>query len=256
MEVALRKGAEKKDVTFDRGARGTGNKVKRIEVDEITGETLDSASIEKGVREGDEFFPISPHDIDLIEAASQEALPSILVEEFVPAKDLPVERITDTYFVVPQKDAGSARGLKYLVKALEKTKQAGIAKFMVRSREKLGAVHAEDGKLILSVLAFAGDFAETAEAAATAIEQGGEVNKKAVDLSVQLIKAMGGDGTFLNEAKDEAIAEKARLIEEARQGKAVKPKKGKARPTPVGSDSIVDALAQSVENITGEKVTA
>lgn len=245
LEVALKKASAKQDVKLDR-ATADGHPIKRIEVDSETGEKIDPESIiQRGVREGEEFFPIPEAELALIEAASEEALPALEVEEFIPKRNIPTDRVVNAYFVVPQKDSGSARGLKYLLRALTKTKRAGIVRFLLRSREYLGAVHAEDGRLVLSVLAFADDFAAAQTEAENLIEQGGKVDPKAVKLTCDLIQGMAGDGSVLNEASDEQVAEKRRLVEEARQGKAVKPKKGKVKPAKQ-QDGLAAALEASV----------
>lgn len=255
LEIALKQTSKKKEVKLDR-ASPAGNPLKRQEVDQETEEVVEPDDVQRGFfdDEGD-FCAISEEDLQQVKEVSYEARGGGLeIEEFVRLKDVPLDRITNTYFIVPQ-SGRSAKGLKYLVKALQKTKKAGVVRFVLKrsSREYLGIVHAENGRLLLSTLVFADDCAAAQEEATTLIEQGGKLERKALGLTCDLINSMTGEGEVLNTATDEQEFEKERLIESARRGQAIKGRPKTKKPTVVADDSLADSLAAS---IAAEKVKA
>jgi DNA end-binding protein Ku len=247
LEVALKKAGAKKDVKFDR-ATDEGHAIGRVEIDAVTKRQLeDSDLIQKGYRApSGEFFPISGDAIEVIDNARADALPGLDIEEFVAVKDLPYERTINSYFIVPQKDSGSAKGLKYLLKGLTKTKKAGIVRFILKSREYLAAVYAKDNRLMMAVLGFADDYSDALDEAKNLLDQGGELDSNGVKMTINLIDSLTGDGAVLNSAKDELVEERIALLEEARAGKPVKGKASKAAKPKPKRDSFAEQVEASL----------
>ncbi|WP_354701942.1 Non-homologous end joining protein Ku [Paraconexibacter sp. AEG42_29] len=83
-------------------------------------------------------------------AATPGGSKTIAVEEFVPVDDIDPILHDRAYHLGAGKDAGAAYRL--LHDALAKTKRAGIGYFVFHDRERLAAIRAQDGILVLQTL--------------------------------------------------------------------------------------------------------
>lgn len=242
--VSLRGASEKKDVTFDT-ATESGAPIKRIEIDggEDGVEVLIEREVEvpptgrqrkprmetvvdrkvaylpyegekvKGVREGDEFFPIKAEEVEQIESLTK--LDTLTIQEFIPLKDIPWERAQACYFLAPPKGVG-ARILATLRDAMENKGVAGVAKLMPKSRQKLAIIHPKHGGLMVTVLAYSDTFAQVVEGVAAI--QAAQVTPKVLELMERLIDAKMEEVSVLDQYRDDLIDLKTELIERAKLG--------------------------------------
>jgi len=255
--VRLEKVSVKQDVKLDR-ATARGNKIKRIEVDAVTGEALLDGDEKRGVfenpKEGTGFREVPQEALDAI--TEQTILDTFEIEDFVAVKDLPTERFTDTYFLAPQTGV-NPKPLKLLYEALRRTKKAGVFKLTLTTRQYLAALYAKDGALIVNLMHFASDFAKVSRA--SEVLDSVAVEPKQVALAVELIDAMTSDGEVIDSFEDDLIPLKQDLVDKALAGKTlVKPKKGEKAPEPVTSDleAQLRASYEAVQQRKKEKVIA
>lgn len=92
-------------------------------------------------------------DDDELEALEPEKTREIDLRRFVPVDDIDPMHFERAYFLVP--DSGSNKAYRLLAEAMEKTGMAGIATFVMRTREYLVAILAEEGILRAETLRFA-----------------------------------------------------------------------------------------------------
>lgn len=85
-------------------------------------------------------------------AAKVEGYKSIDIVDFVPYEDIDPIFFAKTYYLGP--DHGAEKVYSLLVKAMEDSELAGIAKFVLRDRQHLGALRIRDGVLTLEQLFF------------------------------------------------------------------------------------------------------
>jgi DNA end-binding protein Ku len=90
-----------------------------------------------------------------IESAAPEKSRDIDLRRFVPRASLDPVFFERGYFLVPAGE--TAKAYRLLVEAMEKTGLAGIATFVMRTREYLIAILAEDGLLRAETLRWAGE---------------------------------------------------------------------------------------------------
>jgi DNA end-binding protein Ku len=86
-------------------------------------------------------------------AARVEGYKAIDIVDFVPYEDIDPIFFAHTYYVGP--DRGADKTYALLVKAMESSELAGIAKFVMRDRQNLGALRVRDGVITLEQLHYA-----------------------------------------------------------------------------------------------------
>jgi DNA end-binding protein Ku len=165
------------------------------------------------------------------------------IQELCPVDQIDNLRVQKSYYIYPNRKSGNPRVFKTFVEALKKTKRAAIVKWTPSSRQQLLALRVEDNMLVGTALAFAGDVKE-ADNDVTGF-QSEKVAKKELDLAIQLLDAIGGEGDALYAAYDEAIPMKRELIEGTRQ---IEDKDEKAPPKDAAQDFLAD-LEASIEQV-------
>jgi DNA end-binding protein Ku len=86
------------------------------------------------------------------EAAKAEGYKTIDIVDFVPYEDIDPIYFAKTYYLGP--DRGAEKTYSLLVKAMEDSELAGIAKFVMRDKQHLGALRIRDGVITLEQLYF------------------------------------------------------------------------------------------------------
>jgi DNA end-binding protein Ku len=255
--VALRKVSTKGEVNFDRAAPD-GSLIKRLEVNANTGETVESADIIRGVRDGEVFHEIPATAIDAINV--QTKLDSFTIEGFVPLDEVPWERVTDTYYLAPVKGGQSSRkALRLLLDAMKpvpakgrgkdkiegRGARAGVFKLMPRSLQHLAVVYPKGEGLFVSTLAWAEDFRQADEAAAALA--GIESDEKALEMARALIDAYSESIDLIDTFKDDVREKRAELIAQAATGEAIVVPEAAGTKAGTGDD-LMAALEASLAN--------
>lgn len=268
--VNLKAASSKADVKLQRAHpiySGEGKKqtvryeqITRKDLGAETGEVVTTSDAVKGIWNGDEFKPLSVEDLAAIAALGETEqvgkevrdLKVLEIQEFIPLKDVPLERSEGCYFLAPMKGGIGAKPMKLLYEALKAEKAAGTFKFVVKGggRQKLGVVHASGGKLLVNVLAFASDFvAVDADDDLTTMVK---PEKVLLDHMRAYVKALSKDTSesLVVTAKDTAVEAKAEALEHALEGKS--PKKREvttAKPTESNADILLDALRANMKAV-------
>lgn len=218
--VSLKTAKDQKDVSFSL-ASPAGEPVKQVYVVEETGEVVGTrAECARGIFDGDTFHAIDTDTISAIDDSVK--IEGITVEGFVSHNEIPWERGEATYFIAPASKAGSAgtAALRLLRDGLTNTATVGIGKLTIRSRQRAFVLHVQDGALYVTTIAFADTFVEGAQAAQAAL--GNEpTNEGHLALFATLVDNLSVSVEQLDSYTDEALAAKAKLVEDALAGKAI-----------------------------------
>jgi len=94
-------------------------------------------------------------------AGRVEGYKSIDIVDFVPYEDIDPIYFAHTYYVGPAR--GAEKTYSLLVKAMEGSDLAGIAKFVMRDRQNLGALRIRDGVITLEQLHYADEIRDVEE---------------------------------------------------------------------------------------------
>jgi DNA end-binding protein Ku len=113
-----------------------------------TGKSVPSEEIVRGfeIKKG-EYVPIEDEDLDRLDI---ELTHTIDILDFVALDEIDPIYFRKAYYLLPEK--GAEKPYRLLVRALEETGKVGIAKVVIRNKQHLAAVRANDGRLILETM--------------------------------------------------------------------------------------------------------
>ena len=179
-----------------------------------------------------------------------EATQTVDIQDFVELDEIDPIFFYKPYYLEPQKGGDKAYAL--LRDALKDSKKVGVAKVVIKTREYLAGVKPEDGALVLELMHFADELAETNK---LHIPKKVEVGKREMDMAKSLIGSMSSKWNPEKYHDDyrEALME---VIEEKVEagGKEIEEKPRKA-PKPTKVIDLVSVLQKSLEE-TGAKKKA
>uniref|UniRef100_UPI002F911221 non-homologous end joining protein Ku n=1 Tax=Streptomyces sp. NBC_01553 TaxID=2975877 RepID=UPI002F911221 len=253
LPVALYTATDSHTVRFHQLQRGTADRIRNRRVNERTGDEVALDEIVKGYDTGSEYVIVEPEELDDIAPGRSRGLE---VSEFVDLDTVEPVFFDKTYYLGPR---GEQYGKVYalLQRALEESNKAGIATFVMRGREYLVALKAEDGLLTLHILHWADEIRDPHEEVPDLPDRT-ESTPAEVKMAHQLIDTLTAD--WDPEDFHDTFQEKVEaLIEAKAAGEAVEKAEPAAQPT--GSVDLMEALRASVERArspkdTGEKVGA
>jgi len=179
-----------------------------------------------------------------------EATQTVDIQDFVELDEIDPIFFYKPYYLEPQKGGDKAYAL--LRDALKDSKKVGVAKVVIKTREYLAGVKPEDGALVLELMHFADELADTSK---LHIPKKVEVGKREMDMAKALIGSMS---TKWNPEKyhddyREALME---VIEEKVEagGKEIEQKPRKA-PKPTKVIDLVSVLQKSLEESGAKRKT-
>jgi len=181
-----------------------------------------------------EYVYLSDEDFD---EAHIEGARTIDISDFVPYEEIDPIYFAKTYYVGPGDGADHVYAL--LVRALEDTKLVGIAKFVMRQRQHVGALRVRDGVLTMEQL----HYADEVRPAKDLKPKSQRIAKNELELARQIIES-ATTAWKPEKYKDTYRAELLKAIDARRKGKDTH------RAAEVGAEEPVDlfeALRQSVE---------
>jgi len=172
------------------------------------------------------------------EAARVEGYKTIDITDFVPNEQIDPIYFAHTYYVGPQDGAEKVYSL--LVKAMEDSELAGIAKFVMRDRQYLGALRVRDGTITLEQLYFADEVRPVDEIK----PKRARVEKRELEMAQQLIDSFSGEWKP-EKYKDTYRDALLKVIEAKRKGKEVH---AAAQPEEEQSIDLMSALRSSLDS--------
>jgi len=175
------------------------------------------------------------------EAAQVEGYKTIDITDFVPYEQIDPIFFAHTYYVGPQD--GAERVYSLLVQAMEDSELAGVAKFVMRDRQYVGALRIRDGVITLEQLRFADEIRTVKEIKASKRK----VDRRELQMAQQLVDSFTGDWKP-EKYKDSYSDALMKVIKAKRKGKEIHRAPDVAEEGPV---DIMEALRQSVESAKG-----
>jgi DNA end-binding protein Ku len=171
-----------------------------------------------------------------------EATQTVEIQDFVEVDEIDPVFFYKPYYLEPQK--GGDKAYTLLRDSLEKSGKVGIAKVVIKTRQYLAGVKPEDGALVLELMHFADELADTGT---LRIPKKAEAGKREMNMASALIDSMSSkwDPEKYHDEYREALME---VIEEKVEagGKEIEEKPKKAsKPTKV--IDLVSVLQKSLE---------
>ena len=176
-----------------------------------------------------------------------EATQTVDIQDFVELDEIDPIFFYKPYYLEPQKGGDKAYAL--LRDALKDSKKVGVAKVVIKTREYLAGVKPEDGALVLELMHFADELADTSK---LHIPKKVEVGKREMTMAKSLIDSMSSKWNP-EKYKDDYREALMEVIEEKVEagGKEIEEKPRKA-PKLTKVIDLVSVLQKSLEE-TGAK---
>ena len=176
------------------------------------------------------------------ERVDLEATQTVDIQDFVNVDEIDPIYFYKPYYLEPQKGGDKAYAL--LRDALKDSKKVGIAKVVIKTRQYLAGVKPEDGALVLELMHFADELADTGE---LHLPKKVEVGKREMNMAKSLIDSMSSKWNPSKYRDDyrEALME---VIEEKVEagGKEIETKRKKT-PKPTKVIDLVSVLQKSLK---------
>jgi DNA end-binding protein Ku len=219
--------------------------LKQHMVDPETGDVVESKEVKRGfVDDGGVVVMLDDEELEDLEP---EGSRDIEITRFVPRTALSHGWYDRPYWLAPESSAGSYYAL---ADALESEERIGIARWVMRKKQYVGALVPESGFLTLVTLRHAG---EVVEASSLSAPGGRAIDKKELKLADQLIGALEGEWNpddFRDEYRDRLME----FIEKKAKGRA--PKVKKLRPKRESKKDLAAMLAASLDSVDKERKSA
>jgi DNA end-binding protein Ku len=204
-------------------------------VNEHTHKEVPYDKIVKGYKLDEDYVIVDEHDF---ESAAPEKSKEIVIESFVDIADVNPMYYETSYYVEPDNQKNKAYAL--LVKALQKSKKAGLARFVLRSTESLCIVHPVENVLVVTRIRFAQEIRTIEDLKVDDVE----VSKKEMDMGLALINQYA-EKFDLSKFKDEYDDALLKIIKDKAKGKQATVKK--LKPHKATGNDLYDQLMESLK---------
>ncbi|KAA8478510.1 DNA end-binding protein Ku [Arcticibacter tournemirensis] len=196
--------------------------------------------IVKGYPMNDNYVILEDKDF---EDASPEKSKIIEIENFVDIEEVNPMYYETSYYSEPEKQGRKAYAL--LMKALQKSRKAGLARFVLRSTENLCIIHPVKNVIVITKIRFAEEIRPSEE---ILTPDDVTVSKKELDMGLALINQYTGKFE-IEKFKDEYHHELMKIIQAKAKGK--RPTIKKLKPQKAAGDDLYDQLMQSLNTRKG-----
>lgn len=188
-----------------------GTPLSRHYFSQKTGKDLDADAMIRGFEiDKDKFVVVTDEELERL-APDQSR--DIDLRSFVPLEDIPPIYFDRSYFLVPS--SGSEKAYRLLAETMDKSDLAGIATFVMRGKEYLVAIFAENGILRAETMRFADELRTPKD---VALPEKKKIPAAAVKKFETIIKKHSGT-ISLNTLKDEKAEKLLKLVAKKRASK-------------------------------------
>jgi DNA end-binding protein Ku len=237
--VKLYNAVSRKTVHFNQIDSRTGARIRYKKVSDSDGEEVPSEAIVKG-------YPLSSGDYvllgdDELSALDPEASRTVEIEQFVDLDEIDPIFYDAAYFAAPDKAARKPYAL--LVKAMEEQGRVAIARFVMRSKQYLCVLRADDGMLVLSTMVYADEVNDPTELTEFDGVDEVDVSDRELRMARQLVDSLTEPfepGKFEDTYRFRVLD----LIERKAAGEELV-----APPTPAAEEKLVDLMAALEESV-------
>jgi DNA end-binding protein Ku len=214
--------------------------IKQKMIDTTTGDPVDREETQKGVEvEPGHFVVIRPEELEQLEPEESR---DIHIEQFIPADQITHEWYERPYYLGPDGDDAAYAAL---AEALGHSGKEGIARWVMRKREYVGALAHEGGYLMLITLRHPDEVISSDELQAPT---GRKVDAKELNMARQLVAALE-DEFKPQEYHDEYRQRVMELIEKKSKGQKITLKKPvEKKPPPKSLESVLQASIEAARS--------
>ncbi len=220
---------------FDMLDRKDHSRIRYKRINEKTGREVAWDNIVKGHAIKDRYVVLEDADF---EEASPEKTKMINLQSFVKETDIESIYFDSPYYLQPQK--GGEKAYLLLLRALEKTRMAGLSTFVMRNAENLAIIRPYRQILLLNKLRFEEEIRPVEDIKPSASIR---IAKPEMDMAVQLIKRHASDFD-ITAYRDEYSTALMKIIRAKAKGK--RPTMRKIKPRQAPSEDLLEQLKASL----------
>lgn len=236
--IKLYSGVQQHNIDLDMLREGDQCPIKYVRVCSSDGKEVPWDKIVKGYKEDDHYVVLTDEDF---KKASAERSESLDIFRFVDLKEISPRYFKKTYLMEP--DKGAAKTFNLLRQALEESGLAGLCRYVLRNREKIGLLRASEGSLYMLEMHWHEDLRALEEVK----KPEAKVSKEELKMAHSLIEQMKGafePEKYTDEYQDQLL----KIIAEKEKGKPIKiSRTKKAKKTE--SDDVLEKLKASLSAI-------
>ena len=233
--VKLYSGTSRHDIDLNMVRQGDKCPIKYVRICQEDGKEVPWKEIVKGHKIDDYFITINDEDF---KKASKGKSESIDILEFVKTEEINPRYFEKPYLLEPEKGAGKTYNL--LRKAIYDSKRAGLSKFVLRNREHLALLLADEKVLYLNQMRF---FDELRKPVDLKIPSSNPT-KQELEMARQLIEGMSNK--FQPEKFKDTYQQTLKKIIDAK-AKHKEVKMPKTKKEEAGIEDLMDQLKKSLE---------
>jgi DNA end-binding protein Ku len=188
MPVKLYSAVTSKSVHFNQLHGADNARIQQKRVCSADGEEVPFEEVVKGYELAPERYVVI-EDSELAGLAP-EATRTIEIEDFVEIDEIDRIYFDQPYYIVPNR--GGARSYRLLLQAMRETGKVGIARVVLRSRERLVAVHPREEVLMMTTLSYADEINPTSELRELNAEgeEAAKVGERELEVARRLVESL------------------------------------------------------------------
>jgi DNA end-binding protein Ku len=242
--VGLYSAEKREEVSFHLLDRKNKARVKYKRVNEETGREVAWEDTVRGFElESGKYVILSDEDL---QRAAPEKTQTVDILDFVDLEEIDSSFFDKPYYLGPDKKGAKSYAL--LRETLKRTKKVGIAKVVIRSKQYLSAVIAQDDVIVLNILRFAHELRDPSELDLPRGKEG--VTERELDMAERLVEGMV-DSWDPEKYRDDYYKDLMKMIHDrAEAGQLDEAPEAPPVPKPERAGNVVDLMAllkQSVE---------
>jgi len=238
--IALYPATRREELKFRLPRKSDLSPVNYKRVAEKDGKEVSWEQILKGYEyEKGKYVVLKDEDFQRVDV---EATQTVDIQDFVDLDDIDPMYFYKPYYLEPQK--GGDKAFALLRDSLQESKKIGIAKVVIKTRQYLAGVKPEDGLLVLELMHFADELADSSK---LHVPKKVEVGRKEMNMAKSLIDSMSGKWDpekYHDEYRDALMDMIEKKVEAG--GKEIEENPKKA-PKPTKVIDLVSVLRKSLE---------
>jgi len=202
--VKLYNAVRRQHVSFNQLDERNMARIRYRKVNDETGEEVGDDHIVKGYEVSKGRYVIV--DPDELEPFMPVATKSVDLEEFVDLADIDPVYFDSAYHLAPD---GPPKPYVLLARAMEASGKVAIGRFVMRNKQYVAAIRAEDGRLVMSTLAYADEVVDPADIEELQGLDDVEVNDKEVAMAEALVDSLAAEfepEKYHDEYREEVMA--------------------------------------------------
>lgn len=183
--VKLFHAVRRQSVSFNQLDDRTMSRIKYRKVSALDGEEVPDDHIVKGYEVSkDRYIVVDPDELEpFIPAATK----TVELEEFVDLEEIDPVFYDNAYYVAP---GANPKPYVLLARAMEESNKVAIGRFVMRNKQYTAAIRAEEGRLIMSTLAYADEVLDPATIDELSDLDDIEVSKKEIAMAESLVDSL------------------------------------------------------------------